>query len=83
MDAIKVAKVCCLVSVQSDGNLTTNINRDWTVWQVERVQCNKPTLQGDGTLHLTAHHLIFIYDGDTSEKEMWVSVRLDSETPSH
>ncbi|KAG6854569.1 hypothetical protein C0991_004905 [Blastosporella zonata] len=39
--------------------------------QVERVACTKSGTTRLGTIHLTAHHLIFRYD-EQSEKEMWV-----------
>lgn len=40
--------------------------------QVERVACTKSGTTLLGTIHLTAHHLIFRYNGE-AEKEMWVS----------
>ncbi|KAG6910294.1 hypothetical protein DXG01_011691 [Tephrocybe rancida] len=39
--------------------------------QVERVACTKSGTTRLGTIHLTAHHLIFRYD-EEAEKEMWV-----------
>ncbi|KAG5642888.1 hypothetical protein DXG03_001930 [Asterophora parasitica] len=39
--------------------------------KVERVACTKSGTTRLGTIHLTAHHLIFRYDGE-AEKEMWV-----------
>jgi len=41
--------------------------------QVEGVLCGKGGSTSSGTVHLTAHHLIFHYD-DTSKEEMWVSL---------
>jgi glucokinase len=41
--------------------------------QVEQVVFAKSGSVSKGTVHLTAHHIIFRYD-DTGEKEMWVSV---------
>ncbi|RDB22283.1 Phosphoinositide 3-phosphatase [Hypsizygus marmoreus] len=41
------------------------------VSKVERVACTKSGTTKQGTIHLTAHHLIFRYDGE-AEKEMWV-----------
>lgn len=41
--------------------------------QVEGVACTKSGTTLVGTIHLTAHHLIFRYDAE-AEKEMWVSV---------
>ncbi|KAF5386999.1 hypothetical protein D9615_001576 [Tricholomella constricta] len=41
------------------------------VSKVERVACTKSGTTRLGTIHLTAHHLIFRYDGE-AEKEMWV-----------
>lgn len=40
--------------------------------QVEGVTCTKNATTLLGTIHLTAHHLIFRYD-DATEKEMWAS----------
>jgi myotubularin-related protein 6/7/8 len=40
--------------------------------QVDNVVCTKQAVSSLGTLHLTAHHLIFRYDND-NEEEMWVS----------
>ncbi|KAJ3712280.1 protein-tyrosine phosphatase-like protein [Lentinula raphanica] len=47
------------------------------VSKVEHVQCTKSGTTSSGTLHLTAHHLIFQYDGG-KEKEMWVPYPLIS-----
>jgi len=45
--------------------------------QVEDVLCRKSSRTASGTLHLTAHHLIFCYDDKTAEEEeMWVSCYL-------
>ncbi|GLB34678.1 putative protein-tyrosine phosphatase family, non-receptor class myotubularin subfamily protein [Lyophyllum shimeji] len=41
------------------------------VSKVERVACTKTGTTRQGTIHLTAHHLIFRYD-EEAEKEMWV-----------
>lgn len=40
--------------------------------QVEKVACTKNGTTLVGTIHLTAHHLIFRYD-DGKEQEMWAS----------
>jgi hypothetical protein len=40
--------------------------------QVEQVLLAKSGSISRGTIHLTAHHIIFRYD-DEKEKEMWVS----------
>ena len=40
--------------------------------QVEQVLFAKSGSISRGTIHLTAHHIIFRYD-DGNEKEMWVS----------
>ena len=40
--------------------------------QVEQVLFAKSGSTSRGTIHLTAHHIIFRYD-DEDEKEMWVS----------
>ena len=40
--------------------------------QVEQVQIAKGGTISMGTVHLTAHHIIFHYDA-AGEKEMWVS----------
>jgi hypothetical protein len=40
--------------------------------QVEQVLFAKSGSISSGTIHLTAHHIIFCYD-DEKEKEMWVS----------
>jgi myotubularin-related protein 6/7/8 len=42
--------------------------------QVDRVQYNKPGLRVEGTLHLTAHHLIFKYPDPSGDQEIWVSL---------
>ncbi|KII89144.1 hypothetical protein PLICRDRAFT_175372 [Plicaturopsis crispa FD-325 SS-3] len=42
------------------------------VHQVERVVCTKSGVTAIGTIHLTAHHLIFNYD-DGKLDEMWAS----------
>ncbi|TFK42336.1 protein-tyrosine phosphatase-like protein [Crucibulum laeve] len=47
------------------------------VSKVERVACTKSGATSVGTVHLTAHHLIFRYDGG-KEKEMWVPYPLVS-----
>ncbi|KAG6333230.1 hypothetical protein ID866_5865 [Astraeus odoratus] len=45
--------------------------------QVERVLCGKSGSAHYGSLHLTAHHLIFRYD-DAEKEEMWVPYPLIS-----
>ncbi|XP_006457859.1 hypothetical protein AGABI2DRAFT_215827 [Agaricus bisporus var. bisporus H97] len=45
--------------------------------KVEHVTINKSGITSRGTLHLTAHHLIFRYDDDKLE-EMWVTYPLIS-----
>ncbi|KAJ7286081.1 protein-tyrosine phosphatase-like protein [Mycena rebaudengoi] len=47
------------------------------VSKVEKVSCTKNGAVLVGTIHLTAHHLIFRYD-DANEKEMWVPYPLIS-----
>ncbi|KAJ6525690.1 protein-tyrosine phosphatase-like protein [Mycena capillaripes] len=47
------------------------------VSKVEKVSCTKNATTLLGTIHLTAHHLIFRYD-DAKEKEMWVPYPLIS-----
>ncbi|KAJ6630572.1 protein-tyrosine phosphatase-like protein [Mycena sp. CBHHK59/15] len=47
------------------------------VSKVEKVSCTKNGTTLFGTIHLTAHHLIFRY-GDGKEKEMWVPYPLIS-----
>ncbi|KAJ7709637.1 protein-tyrosine phosphatase-like protein [Mycena rosella] len=47
------------------------------VSKVEKVTCTKNGTTLLGTIHLTAHHLIFRYD-DGEEKEMWVPYPLIS-----
>ncbi|KAF8586562.1 phosphatases II [Ramaria rubella] len=47
------------------------------VAKVAGVLCNKPGSSTAGTLHLTAHHLIYKADG-TPEEEMWVPYPLIS-----
>ncbi|KAJ7940390.1 protein-tyrosine phosphatase-like protein [Mycena leptocephala] len=47
------------------------------VSKVEKVSCTKNATTLGGTIHLTAHHLIFRYD-DEKEKEMWVPYPLIS-----
>lgn len=66
MDAIRVAKVRSPIF---------DVIRDRLICkcQVEGVLCSKAGLTQPGTLHLTAHHLIFAYD-ETGKEEMWVSV---------
>lgn len=39
--------------------------------QVTDVSCSKSGNTSLGTLHLTTHHMIFVYD-DSSKEEMWV-----------
>ncbi|KAJ8078934.1 phosphatidylinositol-3-phosphatase ymr1 [Marasmius tenuissimus] len=45
--------------------------------KVENVQCTKAGSTLPGTIHLTAHHLIFRYN-DNKEKEMWIPYPLIS-----
>ncbi len=40
------------------------------------MQYSKAGLRAEGTLHLTAHHLIFKYVGGGGEQEVWVCVPL-------
>lgn len=47
------------------------------VSKVENVTCTKSGTTLLGTIHLTAHHIIFRYDGG-AEKEMWVPYPLIS-----
>ncbi|KAJ6502293.1 protein-tyrosine phosphatase-like protein [Mycena sanguinolenta] len=47
------------------------------VSKVEKVSCTKNGSTLVGTIHLTAHHLIFRYE-DANEKEMWVPYPLIS-----
>ena len=66
MDAIRVSKVAAPAYKQ--------IIENWTsLCQVENVLFTKSGTASNGTLHLTAHHIIFRYDL-AEEKEMWVSV---------
>lgn len=44
-------------------------------FQVEGVLCSKAGSTSSGTVHLTAHHLIFAYD-DKDKEELWVSAML-------
>lgn len=54
----------------SNGNLQENGVPEY--WQVEKVLCGRSGSALSGSLHLTAHHLIFRYD-DVAEEEMWAS----------
>ncbi|KAK7693839.1 hypothetical protein QCA50_003411 [Cerrena zonata] len=45
--------------------------------KVTDVSCSKSGSTSYGTLHLTTHHMIFVYD-DTSKEEMWVPYPLIS-----
>ncbi|KAH9930636.1 protein-tyrosine phosphatase-like protein [Fomitopsis serialis] len=47
------------------------------VTKVEGVFCTKTGSTASGTVHLTAHHLIFHYD-DTGKEEMWIPYPLIS-----
>ncbi|KAK7037943.1 phosphoinositide 3-phosphatase [Favolaschia claudopus] len=47
------------------------------VSKVEKVACTKNASTLNGTIHLTAHHLIFQYE-EAKEKEMWVPYPLIS-----
>ncbi|KAG6896825.1 hypothetical protein C0992_005866 [Termitomyces sp. T32_za158] len=62
MDSIRVSKV--ETTVTSFGSLLNDL-------QVEHVSYTKSGTTKLGTIHLTAHHLIFRYD-EGAEKEMWV-----------
>lgn len=68
MDAIRVSKVGYEVPQVNSGP-------DSPHSQVENVTCTKSGTTLLGTIHLTAHHIIFRYDGG-AEKEMWASTRL-------
>ncbi|KAF9514462.1 hypothetical protein BS47DRAFT_872004 [Hydnum rufescens UP504] len=46
--------------------------------KVDRVQYNKPGLRVEGTLHLTAHHLIFKHPDPSGDQEIWVPYPLIS-----
>ncbi len=66
MDAIRVSKVVppsCKQIIETDPRSC----------QVQNVLFTKAGTSSSGTLHLTAHHIIFRYDF-VEEKEMWVSV---------
>lgn len=65
MDAIRVAKVFVKVTITSAQDLSHQS-------QVEGVLCSKAGITLPGSLHLTAHHLIFRYD-EQDREEMWVS----------
>lgn len=43
--------------------------------QVDKVLCGKSGSAHYGSLHLTAHHLIFRYE-ETDKEEMWVGLEL-------
>ncbi|KDQ07073.1 hypothetical protein BOTBODRAFT_167425 [Botryobasidium botryosum FD-172 SS1] len=47
------------------------------ITKVERVLCNRPGSQSEGTIHLTKHVMIFRFDADTSD-EMWIPYPLIS-----
>lgn len=65
MDHIKVSKVCAtLFDPPTDAK------------QVEQVHVTKGSIRAIGTLHLTAHHLIF----NSDDQEIWV--RLDLRVPN-
>jgi hypothetical protein len=63
MDAIRVSKVVFSPYLDNTPQYPT---------KVENVSCTKNATTLVGTIHLTAHHLIFRYD-DEAEKEMWAS----------
>ncbi|KZS99640.1 uncharacterized protein LAESUDRAFT_107245, partial [Laetiporus sulphureus 93-53] len=48
------------------------------VARVEGVLCCKAGTTALGTVHLTAHHLIFHYDDDPTREEMWIPYPLIS-----
>lgn len=44
--------------------------------QIEGVLCRKAGKTLRGTVHLTAHHLIFVHDNKV-EEELWVSLKFE------
>ncbi|KAF7311507.1 Protein phosphatase [Mycena kentingensis (nom. inval.)] len=68
MDALRVTKVRSLSSAPAMSK---------TALQVAGVSCSRNSSNLPGTVHLTAHHLIFRYDAD-KEKELWVPYPLIS-----
>lgn len=89
MDSIKVAKVSpCFIIVHfgskpPDPCFSDCLSSSLPLDQVDRVLCTRPTSKAYGTVHLTAHHLIFCFDavedeGAEPEKEMWVSSPVQS-----
>ena len=67
MDAIRIPKVYFTVQSNSAGKKTLI-----RALKVSNVLCSKSGRTLPGTLHLTAHHLIFSYEDD-SQPEMWAS----------
>lgn len=65
MDSIRVTKVSLSLGARPGENSRS-------LPQVEGVLCTKAGHSAQGTVHLTAHHLIFNYD-DNVKEEMWVS----------
>lgn len=63
MDAIKVTRVCTILFFTS--------RRLMPMIKVEDVLCRRGGQVISGTLHLTAHHLIFHHD-NKAEDEFWV-----------
>ncbi|KAG9318574.1 phosphatases II [Chiua virens] len=64
MDAIRVSKASAQAHQPSTAKFTHP--------QVEKVLCGKSGSVQYGSLHLTAHHLIFRYE-DKDKEEMWAS----------
>src|SRR5216683_1199337 len=64
MDSIRISKV--FNSQFCERNALTR------VIEVSNVLCSKSGKTSPGTLHLTAHHLIFSY-ADVSQSELWAS----------
>ena len=56
------------------SSIHTTVNPKALTWvfEVPNVLCSKSGRTSSGTLHLTAHHLIFSYT-DVSQSEMWAS----------
>ncbi|KAF5389902.1 hypothetical protein D9757_003599 [Collybiopsis confluens] len=71
MDAIRVSKACLALFEHSIISLESSV-------QVENVFCTKNGTTLSGTIHLTAHHLIFRYD-EGKQSEMWVPYPLISQ----
>lgn len=69
MDAIKVAKVRIVATARRESLIY--------LLQIEGVLCRKAGKTLRGTLHLTAHHLIFDHDNKV-EEELWVRLKIES-----